>query len=334
MGTKRQDLLRRLSTWAAGLGWGLLVLAAVVLVSFKMGYYRAPPFLLATLFLGAMGCLGGRALLVLLLSLRRLRPLGSGLAEVTLLGGILLALAAGTANWMLGLQGAVVLMEGEEVRLQGGTRLQAFDAGPFARLEELVYSMGLDELELISEGASGFYPLSRIRVWKQHSEPERLDVTPRESANVASLRFHQGAFGFAPRIVILEGEREVFDQVVPFLTRLQSTASLSFEGEFTIEAETMEVSGRVDLATLDEVMRGHASLDLIVIKDGVRLGQGSLLPGEFAELGAGYRVGFAGLDRWSEIDISRQNYSRQMYAGALVSTAGILLWLVAAWRGW
>ena len=64
-------------------------------------------------------------------------------------------------------------------------------------------------------------------------------------------------------------------------------------------------------------------------RDGQVLGAGKLRPGEFADLEGGYRVGFAGLKKWAEIDISRRNYPGPILWGAGVAAAGVLVWLLA-----
>jgi hypothetical protein len=303
-------------------------------VTFKAGFHSLPPALLATLFLGALLCLAARLGTVLVAMLYGRRRPGSGLAEILTVGGLLLAIAAGTANWLFSLQGVVVLQERETVRLDASSQLQDFDAGPMARLEEMGYFLRFDELELVPIGTDGFFPSSRLRVWKEGKEPKSIEINPREWAEVGTLRLHQGAFGFAPRIVILHDDLEVFDQVVPFLTRRQTGASLSYDGAFTLDSEDLEVTGMVNLASLDEAMQGHASLELAVVGANGPLGRGSLLPGHFADLENGYRIGFAGLSRWSEIDISRRNYGDLVVGGAIVSGLGALLWPLIRWRRW
>jgi hypothetical protein len=124
----------------------------------------------------------------------------------------------------------------------------------------------------------------------------------------------------------------IFDHVVPFTTELQGRSGISFQGLFNLESEGLEVSGVVDLASMDEGMRGHATLALALSRDGIALGQGDLLPGHFADIAEEYRVGFAGLERWSEIDISRRNYSWVVQVGVLLFLLGGMLWVVAFLR--
>jgi len=83
---------------------------------------------------------------------------------------------------------------------------------------------------------------------------------------------------------------------------------------------------------MDDGMRGHATLALTVSREGATLGQGNLLPGHFADIEEGYRVGFAGLERWSEIDISRRNYGWVVKVGSVLALAGAILWVIAFLR--
>ena len=102
-----------------------------------------------------------------------------------------------------------------------------------------------------------------------------------------------------------------------------------------VEDEGLEVWGGIDMSSLDEAFRGHAMLVVAIRRQGRELGQGRLSIGHFAEIEDGYRVGFVGLERWSEIDFSRRNYRRQMRWAFLIFLAGLLTVVVdrlAAWR--
>jgi hypothetical protein len=316
--------------------WLLLLVAAADLVALKTGRLDHPPELLAVLFgLAAIAFVvrWGRLIYSLATGSRRGRRLG----ELLAISGLLLALAGGSANWLLSLQGYVILVEGESVALHGGGQLQDFTTGPLARLEEMGVTMTLGELELVPTGEGRFYPASRIRVETAGETPVELEVTPQTEAAYGPLRFHQGAFGFAPRIVILEGEdpgREVFNRVVPFLTRREGESGIGFDGSFELETEGLRVEGMVDLVSLDEGMRGHATLRLAVDKTGRPLGEGGLLPGQFATVDEGYRVGFVDLQRWSEIVVSRRNFGLLVFIGGGLALVGGLFWALAAWRRW
>jgi hypothetical protein len=322
--------------YLAWLPWILLVLAAADLIAVRAGYLSHSPDLVAWLM--------AAALIALVLSMTRHgydlvrgRPdRGRSAGKLLLTAGIALALAGGMANWLLGLQGYAILTEGEKARLHGGTDLQGFEAGPMADLDEMGIVLQLDELELRPSGAANFLPVSRLRIWRGHGEPSAVSIDPGKDGNAGPLYFHQGAFGFAPRIVIVrEGDpsETVFDRVVPFMTERQSSRGITFGGALTIAAENLRVDGAIDLASLDEAMRGHATLVMTVSREGEVLGQGSLLPGHFAELDGGYRAGFAGLQMWSEIVISRRNYRSAVLAGVVLSLIGLFAWVLARWRG-
>jgi len=308
----------------------LLGLAVADLALLKTGRISHPPAILAALFALVILAFALRwvALFREALSGSRRRHTWAALAGAT---GILLALGGGTANWALGLQGFAILAEQESVPLYGGTALQKFESGPLARIEEMDLHLALDELELTPAGPDAFLPTSLLRIWAADDEPAALRVTPSTRARFGSLWFLQGAFGFAPRIVILQGQEEsrtVFDRVVPFTTERHGPAGLSFSGSFTIASENLTVEGWVDLQSLDEAMRGHAMLELSVAREDELLGSGRLLPGHFADLDDGYRIGFAGLEKWSEIVISRRNYGSLVLAGTVLASIGGLLWLV------
>lgn len=318
------------------LRWSLLAVAFADLALLKARVLSHSHLVLAGLMSAALLAFLGRLVqqaiaLVRAPRGRRVRP--SGRAAVAV--GVALVVAGGLANWLLGLQGFVILAEGETAQLHHGAELQGFEAGPWSDVDELGLVLGLDELELVPRGPDGFSPQSLLRVWRGHAEPVQLRIDSRTEGAEGPLRFYQGAFGFAPRIVILkEGEtREtLFDKVVPFLTERHGPRGIRFHGAFTVQEEGLGVEGNVRLDSLDEGMRGHATLDLAVMLDGEPLGSGSLLPGHFAELDDGYRVGFAGLQRWSEIVVSRRSYGAVLLAGAAVAAGGGLSLLLGRVR--
>jgi len=318
------------------LPWLLLLVAVADWVALRAGRLKHPPWLLGALVgLTVLLLVGRIAVIVGTVRGRRLAR-GSLLAEALLVGGVLAALGAGSANWLLGFQGFVVLHEGQGFPLHGGSgfHLQQLHTGPLARLDEMRLVTTLEELELVPAGPGMYFPRSHLLVTRGHSDAMRVVVDHESAGRVGPLRFYQGAFGFAPRIVILEGQREVFDREVPFTTERHAHGGLAFAGSFTIESERIAVGGIVDLASMDDAMRGHATLTLDVTQDAVPLGRGRLLPGHFADIERGYRVGFTGLGKWSEIDISRRNYGGLVVAGGTVAVIGAMLWPLAAWRGW
>lgn len=328
---------RRIGRWKAVslVPWGILLLAIADWVALRIGLLHHTPAVLAWLVALAMAALLVRGAVCIVALARRRRPAAG--AEALLIAGLLTALGAGAANWLLGLQGFVVLHEGERVPLADGRHLVELTGGPLARIGEIDLVLGLEEVELRPVGPAGtrgFVPRSRLLVERPGAEPRRVAVEPRHLAAVGPLRLHQGAFGFAPRIVIERDGETVFDRVVPFTTERRDrdgVRGVSFEGVFTLARESLRVDGRVDLASLDAALRGHATLHLAVRRDGELLGRGRLLPGHFAEIGDGYRVGFTGLERWSEIDLSRRGYGEVLLGGAAVAGLGLLA-LPLAWR--
>jgi hypothetical protein len=304
----------------------LLIVAVVDWLALRGGVIRHPPWMLGIVVGLAVLAFSVRAFVVLgaLRDDRRSR-LGN-LGEVLLIAGILTALGGGLANWLFSLQGYVVLHEGESVPLHGGAHFTRLDAGPLSRVEEIHLFLGLRELKLIPAGNELFYPESLLAVRRGDEDPTEMSINPRAAGAFGALRFYQGAFGFAPGIVITQDDRPVFDRIVPFVTERLGPTGLSFVGNFTIASEDLEVEGAVDLGSLDAGMRGHATLQLQVKREGRLLGRGTLTPGEFAEIDDGFRVGFTDLKRWSEIDISRRSYGGVVKTGAVVSILGAIVW--------
>lgn len=330
--SSRRSAARRLTR---GWPWGLVAVAVADLVALKTGALAHSPVVLAVLFGVAHLALAVRAAALVWSLFRSSARRAVAAAEMLATVGVLVALGAGTANWLLGLQGYAILHEGVSTRLREGAQLQAFEAGPLARIDEMDVVVTLDEFDLVARGAGRFDPSSSLRVWHSHDRFDVLKVTPREAGESGPLRFHQGAFGFAPRITIVQqGEtvREVFDEIVPFVTERQGPDGVSFHGEFELTEEGLDVAGRVDLTSLDEGLRGHATLWLDVSQEGESLGGGPLLPGHFADIDREYRIGFTDLQRWSEIVISRRNYAPLMKVGGVIMATGLLLWPLAWWR--
>lgn len=235
-----------------------------------------------------------------------------------LLAGLVLVFGGGLANWLFSLQGYVILTERDAVPLAATSHLQAFDAGPLSNPNELAAMLQLEACEL-RPASDGFYPESRLRLLAVKQRDAFL-VTPSKGASRGTLRFHQGAFGFAPRIVITRNDRTIFDRIVPFTTGEPSRGVLTFDGAFRTQG--ILVRAAIDASTLDERMKGHVKLGVDVSRDGRLLGRGELFPGHFADLADGYRIGFVGLKKWSEVDVSRRNYAEPMFAGALLALAG------------
>lgn len=324
---------RRRGRWLPFLSGGLLALAAAQLITIKVGWLPAPPSLLAATVAALIATLLAEAVF-LLAGLRR-RTLGPlrGMAGLLVCSGLVAACSGGMANWLLSLQGAVVLTEGDAEFLGARKQLQEFEAGWLSDLDEMRMDLALRELELRA-GKGGYYPESQLELRRGEGAWVQLTVSSLTSAQSDTLRFHQGAFGFSPRIVVLKDGVSIFDRHIPFLSRRQQGGSVSFEGSLSVVKEGLQIDGAVRLDTLDEQMRGHPALNLSVRRGETVLGSGDLLPGHFADISEGYRIGFAGLKKWSEIDISRKNYPLPIYIGFGMVALGALLWPLAVWRRW
>ena len=310
-----------------------LAVSVVYFTAFKQGAVPANPLALALLagstLVAALGVLGEAAWL----TARGRLPRGVAAGRSLVALGLLAMGGAGLANWLLSLQGAMILTEGEARPLSQGSHLDEFVAGPLASPQALDIIVGLREVELISAGTGGaFVPRLELEVSAGHDDPRKLTVKTPGFASFGSLRFYGGAFGFAPHIVIQKDEQVVFDRQVPFTSRRHGPVGISFDGHFTLAAEDLEVQGSVLLDTLNERMQGHPTLGLTVLRAGAPLGRGTLKPGHFADLEDGYSIGFAGLKKWAEVDVTRRNYPEPIFAGMIALMAGAVVWPVAAWR--
>jgi len=305
--------------------WAFLAAAVLDWILLTNGIVGHPFWVLAVFVaLAVMGWVVESFRTVALATRRSLPPASAG-ARLLMLAGLIMVFGSGAINWLWSLQGYVVLKEREAMPLHGGAHLMAFESGPLSSEGSLDLTLQLEELTLVPTPEGGLHARSRLRIRGADGKVTVTDVSPRQIAPYGSLRFYQGAFGFAPRIVIVRGDDTVFDAVVPFMTQVHDRgAYLSFEEAFTIEDEGLEVWGGIDLSSLDEAFRGHAMLVVTVHRGGQQLGQGRLSIGHFAEIEDGYRIGFAGLERWSEIDFSRRNYRRQMVWGFGLFLVGLV----------
>ena len=119
--------------------------------------------------------------------------------------GLLLVGGGGFTNWLFSLQGFMVVTEGEIRPLFQGENLTEFEAGLLADPTEMDITLALREVELLPGGAGTFFPESVLEVVRGHEEPTLLKLSGATQAKFGSLFFHGGAFGFAPRIVNLQG---------------------------------------------------------------------------------------------------------------------------------
>ncbi len=291
------------------------MLSLVVLVGMRRGVLPSNPTLFAAL-----------AAIVLLITLIVLAAAirGRSIAMMLFSVGLLLVYGGGMANYLFSLQGYTILSELEAIRLAEGRELQQFDAGPLSNVEEMDVTLQLEKVALIRSG-NGFVPQTRLRIIRKGQTANVVTLGESKGATDGTLRFMQGAFGFAPRIVITRDGQAIFDRTIPFTTRRVAGDRVSFEETFAIGSENMTVRGALDLASLDDELRGHARLGVVVTRAGQELGRGELTMGHFAQLRDGSYIGYAGLKRWAEIDVNRRNYRGPVVAGAVLVALSALV---------
>jgi hypothetical protein len=258
----------------------------------------------------------------------------AAVGEALVAAGLMAVAAGGLANWAFGMQGFVVLFERQPVRLNGAGPIGAFTKGPLADLRELELTIALSRLHFEPQGPSGFRAVSGLRILDAKGDEVGVTVERSRAAARGNLVFRQGSFGFAPRISVYAGDRLVRDAWVPFRTIRQGPDGIAFLGDFEVPAEKLRVQAALRLDSLNEDMKGHPVLELNVEQEGKSLGGGLLKPGFNADLEGGLRVVFGGLQRWSEIDLSRRTYPRPILAGLILLAAGAVIWPLAAWRRW
>jgi len=314
------------------LGAGLLtLLAATTLIAFKRDWVPMWPSVLATeVALLALLLLGIVVLTAVDWRRRRLGP-RAALARLLIASGLLLVTGAGLANWLFSVQGYLILTEGDVVPLSHGRHLEDLDRGPWSDPDELDVALELARVDLVPAEAGAFFPEAKLLVRRNQGPAEELQVEGNGWAASGPLRFHGGAFGFAPRIVVEKKEGGVvFDRTVPFRCRRDGPNGIRFEDELTIAKEELRLRGAVVLDQLDPEMKGHPRLAIELWHDGTLLGNGLLLPGHAADLGGEWRVGFAGLGKWIELDVSRRSYPDAIRLGLVLAALGLLVGLAGA----
>ncbi len=305
-----------------GLGVGSVVLLALA----RLEWLPVPPAVLASsvgaFMVGLTVELVKDAITLARVRGGRLARTGRAVAVL----GALLFFGGGLVNWLFSLQGYLIVTEGEGVPLGHREHLGELEKGPLADLAELGMVLELVKVELEPHGQS-FVPLSTLALATPGHSKEQIHLKGSRDVRVGSLRLQQGAFGFAPRIVILHNGETVLDKYVPFTTQGEG-GRFNFFGSFSVSRDRLKVDGSVLVDSLDEEGRGHARLGLTVHQSGQLLGTGELKPGYFADLDQGFRIGFAGLKHWVEIDLSRRNYSGPMLAGLMLCLCGccVVLW--------
>lgn len=297
----------------------LLALFVATLLAFRAGVVPVRP--------AALAAICGALVLLYAIELgKAIRRRRVGTSFIFL--GAIAIFAGGLANWLFSLQGYVILSEVDAVPLAATAHLSDFDAGPLSNVREMTAMLQLEKV-VLEPAAGGFRPVSKIRLARADGHVRPLELAHDRAASDGTIRFHQGMFGFSPRIVIVKGDKTLFDNVVPFTTASCAPGVVAFNGAFDVAAQQLSFRGGIDLQDLDARMKGHPRLGFELTHAGKLLGRGELLPGHFADLPDGYRLGFAGMKRWSEIDISRRNYPEPMIAGALLIVTGVV---VRRWR--
>ncbi len=306
--------------------------AVVDFLGFKLHAWRPTP----TLFAGLMAVAALLALLEIALSLREAmrgpRRLARGGKAAALLG-LVLMVGGALGNWLWHVRGYTVMLEGETAPFVGTGPLQAIEGGALARAGELDAVVGLEEVEL-RDTETGFYPEAVVLVTRPGRDPERLSVLQDVPAPLGSYVLALGAFGFAPRIVVLKGAETLFDETVPFTTRREGESGVSFEGEADVGETGLRVVGAVNLESKNPGVRGHPTVWLALRRGDEEVGSGELQLGHFALAKDDYRLGLAGMKKWAELDVARPNRTTPARFGLGLGALGILAWAVGAWRRW
>jgi hypothetical protein len=307
----------------------LLVAAfAAALAATRSGLLEPRPARLAALGGAVLVAAVGVAALALAGLARRREGRAALAAEAVLFAGLAVTAAAGLANWAFAIQGLVVLTEGEAIPLARGAHLQELSVGPLARLSEVDGVLRLVEVELEPVRGGGFVPRSRLEVMGAGEAVQELRVTPSRAAGAGALVLHQGAFGFAPRLVLQKDGITLLDRTVPFTSRREGPRGVAFEAELELASEGVQVVAAVDLTGLDEEMKGHPVLAVELRRGGEVLGQGRLLPGHGATMRDGWHFGYGGMKMWSEIDIRRGSSRLPALAGCALVVLGGVAWPV------
>jgi hypothetical protein len=311
----------------------LLATSAACLGAIRAGAVASRPAGLTVL--AALALLAAAAWAAAAVAGVRARPSRiSAAAEALAAAGIVVALGTGAWNWATSIQGAILVPEKQPVRLWSADDVVDLEVGPLADRRELQLTLGLARLELRAAGADGFRPVSHVKILDTAGEEVGVEVSRGAPGVHGALLLRQGAFGFAPRVIVARGQQALLDAYVPFRTVREGAEGISFTGEFAIAAEGLELTGAVTLDELGDDMKGHPRLELQATKDGRSLGAGRLSPGDVAVLGEGFSVAFGGLRRWSEIDFARRTHPLPLLSGAAAFALGLALWGVAAWRRW
>ncbi|HSN15072.1 MAG TPA: hypothetical protein VLT61_10595, partial [Anaeromyxobacteraceae bacterium] len=218
--------------------------------------------------------------------------------------------------------------------LDAGGHLAALSAGPLAPVSDLAGALRLTRVELRPDGAGGFTAASILEIVGADGTGRKAEVGPEGGGSIGSLRLLQGAFGFAPRIVLQKDGVTVFDQRVQFTSRRDGARGVAFEGELDVAEHGLHVVAAMDLSGLNDQMKGHPVLVAELRRGDEVLGAGRLEPGHGATAREGWHLGYGGLKMWSEIDLTGRSSRAPANLGMVLMLAGAIAWPIAAWRRW
>ena len=327
MATGEHHLARRILQLALG---ALLAAAMVDLAGFKLHRWAPTQRLLAGLMTAA-------ALLAIVELALVIRELARGPRRVARAGkaaallGLVLTWGGGVTNWLVVVRGYAVLVEGEAVPLTQGGHLQGLQTGLLADRGVLEAIVELASLEL-RDTEDGFYPEATVIASRPGRPDERLRVVQDEPARIGALQLHLGAFGFAPRIVVLNGKETVFDETVLLSTQRSGAKGVAFQGEAELGETGLHVVSAVKLDNPDASVRGHPTVWVSLRRGDEEIGTGDLQLGHFANAKGGYRLGVPGLKKWAEVDLSTPNRPQAALAGMALALVGLVTWGAGAWR--
>ena len=169
--------------------------------------------------------------------------------------------------------------------------------GPLARLEELRGRCASRSCRL-APAPRGFSP-SHGRGAGRGGPSSAVTLTPGASASLGTLRLPQGAFGFAPRLVVLRDGRTDLDRTCRS-DRASGRRGTAFTATWT--SHPRRPSPAKWTSSARRAMRGHPTLGCAVRKGGTGDRPRRAAAGRVRRPGGGYRMGFAGCGV-GEIDV-------------------------------
>jgi hypothetical protein len=314
-----------------------LVLAAsavgmAVLIAVARKSTEAPPSWVAAAIAAAAAC---AAAVGLVLAVRTMRARDGhawqAAGEALAMLGLLVLVGAGLSNWLLEYRGLLLLQEGDAVVLGPESHLRDLTVGPLGRLTQPSGLLQLDRVRLLPAEA-GFVAESSLRYTDDDGKARDVMIRTGGPARVGPVTLHQGAFGFVARIVVQHQGTTLFDRWVPIESKVDERRAIAFDAKLDVGQAGVTLAVAVGLDHLDEAMKGHPVLGVELRKGDEVLGAGELLPGHGATMTDGWHVGFGGLKRWSELDLSRESFPRTALGGIALTLAGTMVFAAARWR--